>query len=132
MAVLNDLGDVALSEGDLAQATRMYAKSLSQAWELSSKRDIAWRLESLARVATLQGQYERAAFLLGAAEPFNHTNTVRLLLDDIAKRERMTVTVRAALDESIFAAKWQQGATATLEDAVAYALNAPRRALHAE
>ncbi len=120
--LLNDLADVALANGEYAKARQLYAESLGQAWALGSKWDMAWSFESLASIAVLEGQPERAAYLLSVAEALFQMISARLRPDDAAKHQQLVTTIHAQLTEHAFTTNWQQGQTASLPQAVAYAL----------
>ena len=123
IAVLyNDLADVALANGDYANARHLYGESLGLAWEVGSKWDMAWNFESLGSIALLEEQPERAAYLLGVAEALFQMLSARLRPDDAAKHEQLVATLRTRLPEHGFTTNWQQGQTAPLQQAVAYAL----------
>lgn len=122
IAILNDLADVALAYGDYPKAKQLYGESLALACELGGKWNIAWNFESLARVATQEGQYARAAYLFGHAVELFQQLSARLRPDDLAEHERLLATVRAHLDAQTFATAWQQGQSAALEHALAFAL----------
>ena len=62
------LDEQALSAGDLDRADGLFRESIILKHELRDTMGVAVGLDSLARTATAQGNGERAALLLGAAE----------------------------------------------------------------
>src|SRR5262245_59364486 len=66
--VLNDLGRVALDQGDTDRAAALFGESLKLNWEPGNEIDITHSLAGLAGVAGALRQPARAAQLLGAAE----------------------------------------------------------------
>jgi tetratricopeptide (TPR) repeat protein len=119
---LDDLGQVAQDQRRYDQARSIHAESLELCRELGSQRSIALCLEKLAGVAGAQGQPERAARLLGAAEALRQASQAPMGAPDRADYEHFVAAARAGLDEASFAAAWAQGRAMTLEQAVTYAL----------
>jgi ATP/maltotriose-dependent transcriptional regulator MalT len=62
------LGEQQLADGHLEEATALFRESLVLKRELGDRMGMAVGLDSLGRVATTEGEGERAALLLGAAE----------------------------------------------------------------
>lgn len=122
MAMLNDLADVALVNGDYGKAQALYGESLALANDLGNKWMMAWNVESLAKVAVQEGAYERAATLFGSAERLFQSIAARLRQDDVADHERLVALVRAQLGAERFALHAEQGRTAPLDQAIAFAL----------
>jgi hypothetical protein len=63
-----------LAQGDAARASALFAKSLTLCLDSRDKVDIPMALVGQAGVARTQGQLERAARLLGAAEALSDTS----------------------------------------------------------
>jgi predicted ATPase/DNA-binding SARP family transcriptional activator/Tfp pilus assembly protein PilF len=122
LELTNDLGNVAASQGDFAQASQRYRQSLTDARELGSKLYIAWGLESLARVATHEQAYARAAYLFAGATQLFQTTAARLRQVDLIEHERLLTIVRTHLCDEAFLTHWQQGQSAPVEQAIAFAL----------
>ena len=70
---------------------------------------------------------ERAARLFGAAEGLLEATGGGLAAADEAERDRYVALTREQLDESAFGAAWAEGRAMTMEQAVAYALDAYTR-----
>jgi predicted ATPase len=117
-ASISNMGYVAMSQGDHQLAKTLFEESLSQ--NLGNKGLNALCLIGLAGVAQ---QAERAARLLGAAEPFRDRSSS---LADRADHDRIVASVRAQLDETTFAVAWEVGRSMTLNQAIALALQEER------
>jgi hypothetical protein len=116
---------VALSQGDYAAARGLIGESLALNRELGLKGDIASTLVGLARVSSAEGQPERAARLLGAAATLPDAIDVLPPPNERPDYEHTVATTRAQLDEQVWAAAWAEGKALSLEQAIAYALEAP-------
>jgi hypothetical protein len=102
-----------------------FEDSLALYREVGNEDGIAYCLAGLAGVAGAEGQPERAARLLGAAEALLEATGVRLIAADRAEYDRNVAAVRAQLDEAAFAAAWAEGRAMAADDweqVVAYAL----------
>jgi predicted ATPase len=119
------LGEVVLAQGDAARASALFAESLTLCRDSRDKVDIPMALVGLAGVARSQGQPERAARLLGAAEALSDTSGAYRGLAGGFIVEHTTTAVRAQLDEAAFAAAWAAGRAISLEAAIAEALPGP-------
>ncbi len=112
------LAETALWEGNLEEAASWLAQSF--AYHTAPKRITRSELQRLfivARLATLQGHYKRAATLFGLAEKMHShlhyviTGPVRTLADDALG------TVREALEPEVFAEAFTGGQQLSLEEA---------------
>ncbi len=122
------LGQIALKRGDAGLARRLMSQSLTWRYEAREMRPIAHNLEKLARLDRLEGRFERAARLLGAAAAARVTVQVALkarALQDVADD---VATLRRQLGAARYAECWEEGQALTLDQAVALAL-APAPAL---
>jgi tetratricopeptide (TPR) repeat protein len=132
---LSGLGSVALHQQEYARAATLLKESLALFRELGDKPGIGTRggladcLERLARVAVAEGQPERAARLLGAAEALRDALGAPLPPADGAEYQRDVTVIRAGLGEEAFAAAWAAGRAMSLEEAVTVALQEPRASL---
>src|SRR5262249_61476665 len=79
-------------------------------------------LEVLAGILTAQGDSERAARLLTAAETIRHALGAPVPPIDRAEYDLWRAASRAALGTEQFLAAWMAGRAMTLEEAVALAL----------
>ncbi len=120
-AVLHNLGRVSQREEDLEHAFALFAESLALNTEIDYKPGIADCLVGLAGVAVTQRDPERAARLLGAAEP--HLEAMRgfMPLTDRSSYETIMAHVRTQLSEAQLTLAWLDGQAMALEQAIVYA-----------
>jgi hypothetical protein len=103
-------------------------ESLTLCLESRDKVDIPMALVGLAGVVQAQGQLDRAARLLAAAEALSDISGSYRGLTGNLIMEGMITAVRTQFDEATFALMWAEGQKMTLEQAKAEALNgAPAR-----
>ena len=119
---LINLGFVSCSQGDYAAARGFFAETLAIARRLGDKGGIAYGLEGLGGVYGLQGQAERTARLLGAAETLRKAISLPLQEGDRPDYDRFLAAARDALGESAFEAEWKTGGAMSLEQAIDLAL----------
>ena len=126
--VQNNMGCLALGQGDSALAAERFAESLPLCLSANNPQTISsFSLLGLAEVAVAQGRLERAALLFGAVDKLTVTSgdpSEQLPPHDREDADRALATARAGLGEQAFAAAWQAGTEMTLEQAAAYALEA--------
>jgi predicted ATPase/class 3 adenylate cyclase len=119
--ILNDLGRVALDQGDASRAAALFGESLKLSWEPENEIGITLSLIGLAGVAGALGQPARAARLLGAAEVIRESSGRSLTPVERTVFDQYAATIRAQLDDATYAAMWAQGQKMTLEQAKAEA-----------
>jgi non-specific serine/threonine protein kinase len=118
---LANLGIVAWNRAEYDQAAALFHESLSLRKVLGDRRGISTALTGLAVVAAAQGRPDSSAVLFGAAEALREALGIPpppFIRDEY---DRRIAGVRAALDEPVFAAAWQQGRTMTMEQAIEFA-----------
>ena len=93
-----------------------FEDSLALYREVGNEDGIAYCLAGLAGVAGAEGQPERAARLLGAAEALLEASGTHLIAADRAEYDHNVATVRAQLDEAAFAAAWAEGRALAADD----------------
>jgi len=106
---------VALRRGEFGQAGSLLTESLTLFRALDQKRNIALCLTGVAEIAIAEGQPERAARLLGAAEGLRTDIGAILAPDDRDRYERGVAAVRAQLDPAALAAAWAAGRSMPLD-----------------
>ena len=116
------LGETALAQSDVALATTHLVEALMLSRDLGDKAGTAWCLAGLAGVASLNEEPERAAWLWGAAEALRQSIGAREAPASRATHERLKNEVRIQLGEAAFNAKWAEGQTVSLEQAIAEAI----------
>jgi predicted ATPase/DNA-binding SARP family transcriptional activator len=123
------LGWVALEQGDVERAVPYFAQGLMAFQEFGDKQNIVRRIEALAAASAKAQRHQvmaaqRAARLFGAASTLRDAIGVHLSPADRSLYEPYLAAARAQLDEATFAAAWAEGRAMTLEQAMAYALEA--------
>lgn len=115
------MGRIGLAEQNYAQAIQLLYQSLPAMDIIHNQRGwTAGKLASLAEAFQSQGDFQRAARLLGATEL---CFTKRIWNHDLLTQYAHSVaSTKAALGEVAFYAAWAEGQAMTLEQAVAYAM----------
>jgi tetratricopeptide (TPR) repeat protein len=113
---------IAVRRGDHRLARTYFEQILPIFRDLKDKRNMAWVLSWFGRVAGYEGNYLRAARLLGAAKVLCEAHSVSWLRGEKEDVALQVAATRTALGEQAFAAAWEEGRAITLEQAVAFAL----------
>jgi tetratricopeptide (TPR) repeat protein len=126
-AMANDLfslGTIALRRQDARQAKTFYAQALALRREMGNPRGTLECLRVFSQMAVTEQQHERAARLLGAAEPLQE------MLDEKDRRafEDEVSARRAQLGDAAFDRARDAGRAMTLEQAMEYAMEGSRMA----
>jgi tetratricopeptide (TPR) repeat protein len=119
---LEGLGQVALAQGALAEASMHFVEGLRSARELGFTHGVAWCLAGLGSVAASEKQPQRAARLWGAAEALRKAIGTRAASASRVIYEQAVASARTQLDPSTLAASWAEGRAMTVEEAIAEAL----------
>lgn len=122
VVALNGVAWAATAEGQLARALDLFKESLQLSLKLNFPSGTAAVLEGCSLVVGLQGDFIRAARLLGAAEALRETTRVLTWAMDTSEFERAKSTAQNNLDEATFAKAWAEGKAMSFGQAVAYAL----------
>jgi hypothetical protein len=117
--VLSDLGALYLDAGDYDEADRTLRSAIDAFRELGHQRGVARQLESLAWCASLQQRDKTAVTLASAAAAIRHRIAAPAKQAERQIVERTLAQSRARIAEDVYAAAWQEGLTATLEDLLA-------------
>ncbi|MEZ4861016.1 MAG: BTAD domain-containing putative transcriptional regulator [Caldilineaceae bacterium] len=123
--VLHHLAMVALFAHDLSTAQQHFAESLQLSQATSRQPLIARCLAGLAGVASRLGDGQRAARLLSAAHSLFTTIPPFLTPADQVDYEQFREATHTQLTQASYTTAWQEGATLSVEQAVAYALAEP-------
>ncbi len=130
--VLSSLGLTLLEQREYARAQALHAEGLHLAQHLVHKQHLIWYLEGFAWMATplaaargnIQEGARRAARLFGAAEALSEAIGAALMPTERAIRARHVAAARIHLAETAWTVAWDEGRAMTLEQAIAYALEA--------
>jgi ATP/maltotriose-dependent transcriptional regulator MalT len=120
---LNNLGLVALCQGDYARAAKLSSESLRLSEELMEHQVITWALDALAAACGQQGYVGRAARLWGAAGALREASGFTQPPEDKRVLEPFLEDARSRLDGAAFQAAWEEGRAMTEEQAIGYALS---------
>jgi len=112
---LEQLGLLAADQGDPSAAT-LLRNSLQIHHDLRDRWRTCSVLEDLAATALAQGGTQQAARLLAAAEAMRVAIGTVIAPCENAQHAATMTGARAALDDEAFAAAWQQGLQATIDD----------------
>ena len=99
-----------------------YKQSLAVRWELGYRFEIAQSLEDFACLAARQGEFYRAARLLGAAEALCEQLRMAAPVAIAEEYHHTTAAARSAVGDEAFAEAFAAGRTLDMEQAIAYAL----------
>jgi predicted ATPase/class 3 adenylate cyclase len=111
-------------QGDYPTAHKEYVEALTLFQEIGDKWWGTVCLEGLAAVLAMQGEPERVARLLGAAERLHEIIGAPLLTAYRETRERTLAYANAQLDDATFAQLWSEGCALTFEQAIELARSA--------
>jgi predicted ATPase len=115
------LGSVALNDGRGRDAVDLLRRSISTAWSLRDKDDLAWGLELLG-VATSRERAGLAARLLGAAEEVRNELGVPLDGLELRLHEAALALLESSLGSVALTEQWRLGRQEPLERTVDQAL----------
>ena len=116
------MGHLARQQQDYEQAKGRYRESLAIYQRLGNATYTAWCLEGIAAVACAERSYERATRLCAAAASLRVAAHTPLPPTEQEDFDKVVMTARAELDQSVFAEQWSIGSTMTQDDAISYAL----------
>jgi len=130
---LTRLGNLDLIRKELESAHAYFTESLVICQRIGNKRSLIAGLEGMAGVAALNNRPLYAAHLLGAAAACRQAIRVARPIEERPTYEQTIAVVRAALGDAQFAAAYQTGQLATLDDLITKVLagNARTSANHA-
>ena len=118
------LGDVKQRQGRYAEARSHYLESLESARGMDIIITIVRAFQGLAQVMAAQGALEQSAQLLGAVDALKAARHVSLPPFDIEVFHRSTAAARTALGEEAFQTAWDRGTKMSLDQTVAFAVEA--------
>ena len=121
-ALQSELAHVARQEGDLQRAKTEYRRLILTWKDLGQLSAVANMLECFAFIARLQGEPERAARLLGAADALRETIHVPMTDQEHVEYDATVAALRSELAGDAFAHAWAQGRAMDMEQAISYAV----------
>jgi predicted ATPase/DNA-binding SARP family transcriptional activator len=126
-AAASVLGFVAEARGDVTNASRWHRESYAHASAVAHPRGVPRALEGLAGAATLAGNTERAARLLGLADQLRSDQAAARTPSEQRDVDRAGAAAAAALGTT-FAAAYEHGRQATVEELLDDGASALRKA----
>lgn len=120
---VHNLGYIAQHEEEFELAESQFRESLTMFRRLGNRRGIAECLAGLAGLKAQQGQIERGAILLSAAESILKITGGAWWPADRVEVERNREMMQSALSADGFAKAHKTGATMNIDQAVAFATN---------
>ena len=125
---LTNLGNVARKQGDGRRATALFGESLTLSQAMGNKLCMAESLAGLATVACMHvprsaGAW-RAARLCGAVAALRVAINAPLSPADQSEFDATLSVAQQELGKEIYASAWAEGQAMTIEQAIAYALDA--------
>jgi predicted ATPase/DNA-binding SARP family transcriptional activator len=114
--LLAELGFIAEQRGNAEQARTLHLEGLASAREIGDPRAVALAHEGLAGAAAIAGHHEHAAQLLGTATGIRASAGAPLPHTERGDVDRIASRARTALGHETFAAVFDQGRAATLDD----------------
>jgi hypothetical protein len=119
---LHGLAVVARWSDELLGGRALEEQSLALRRDLGNRQGMAECLAGMAELAHAQGQPERAARLLGAADAICEALGHALVRHAKQSYERGVAAARTTLGEEAFARAWAEGRALSLEQAIIFAL----------
>jgi DNA-binding CsgD family transcriptional regulator len=120
---LDNLGWVALLEGDTERAATEFKEGLMLRREIGEKESLPSTLEGLASVAGTRGEARRAARLFGAARTLREAMSVQQQFGEHALEEPYSSVARTRLDEASWEAAFAEGQAMTYDEVFEYAFS---------
>ena len=114
--LLAELGFIAEQRGNAEQARTLHLEGLAAAREIGDPRAVALAHEGLAGAAAIAGHHEHAAHLLGTATGIRASTGAPLPHAERGDVDRIASRARTTLGHETFAAAFDQGRAATLDD----------------
>jgi tetratricopeptide (TPR) repeat protein len=121
---LRRLAELALDNTNYEKATALYKESLKLNAEGGDQRAILACLAGFAAIATARGNAIAAVRLFAAVDFLLRTFSASLLPIDEKAYERNIAILRSQIDETTFDVMWAEGSEMTMDEAIAFALEA--------
>jgi tetratricopeptide (TPR) repeat protein len=120
--VLNHLAQAALAGNEIARAERLAREALTSVAEQGELLGIVQGLETLAGVAAVRSEVERAAALAGAAAAIRETIASRAAPFDVAISGRLLARIQSSGSEKRWRRAWDRGRALDSAAAISFAL----------
>ena len=120
--IRSELAHIERLEGHHDQAEAMYRETILEWKRLGHRAAVANQLECFAFLAKAHEQPEHAATLFGAAEALREKISIDMSQMERIEYEREVADLKANMGERAFAARWKEGRSMTMEQAIEFAL----------
>jgi non-specific serine/threonine protein kinase len=124
--VVRRLGQLAWHRGEFEKAALFSHESLTFNQELGDQRGVIASLSAFAGIATAEGRQAYAVHLLGAVDTLLRSKNIQLVYMDRMEYERNLAKLQAQVDQRTFEKAWTKGSSATVEQAIQFALKESR------
>jgi len=118
----SEMGHLFRKQGRYAEAAAVYRETIYTFQDLGQRAAVAHELECFAYMAAAQGQNERAARLLGAAEALRELTKSDMTAMERRDYEPAVSGLRAHMDRAALAKAWAEGRAMEMKQAIAFAL----------
>jgi len=116
--IRSEIAHIERLEGDHEKAAVMYRETILEWKRLGHRAAVANQLECFAFIAKAHEQPERATKLFGAAELLRELINIDMSQMERVEYEREVSSLKANMDEKVFAVLWSEGRTMTMEQAI--------------
>ena len=123
-ATVSELAHIERRLGHYPQALALYAQTIAGWQELGHRAAVAHELECCAYIACAQAEAQRAARLFGAAESLRASANAPMAGMERMEYDQNLAALRALLEAEALEAAWADGRAMTMDEAIAYALQA--------
>jgi len=119
---LKGLGEAAQRKGDYTKAAKLLGQSLLSYKRLGLDDRVVMLIDQFASLTAVSGNSALAAKLLGASKILDRGKSLLFTAQHMEERENLTISIRELIGASEFDKLFKEGASMSLEDASAYAL----------
>jgi tetratricopeptide (TPR) repeat protein len=120
-SMLHNLGYIARHRSEYTQAMALFREGLAIQQKMENQAGIAECLLGIAGVLSAQGQMEKGARLLGAAEGLRQSVGASLWPANQVEYDSILASLRASIDKTTLDAAWAAGRAMPIEQAISLA-----------
>jgi tetratricopeptide (TPR) repeat protein len=122
---LGNTGYIAQHQGHPGEALRLFQEAVRIGIAINITVHMVWGITAIAGALADLGFLKRAARLMGAADGIIDSQRVSLMPGDRRPYESSRTMIRGMLDEEAYRIAWEQGRAMSINEMLAYALEAP-------
>ncbi len=119
---LKGMADVDVAQGDLSTALSRYRECLVLLQKGAGYAGLPFVLESIAILACVNDEFERAVRLLGAANTVRQNTNSPLPFPNQKAYDTNLAILKQQLDRTVYDQAWAEGSAMTMEQALSFAL----------